>query len=198
MSYTDKKSRKEFVKTWTGRGYEKGETSQFWLSLLSNVLGYEYNDTVLFEHPTSTGGYIDVWIRQSDVMIEQKKLGIDLDKPEPRRGIMVTPLQQVIDYSASLPLQEQPKYLITCNFETFRVYDRTKFGDKELEGNQFEFSLSELVDHPEYLSFIVDPNNSRLRKEQEVSEQAGQLIGELYDMLRQQYMIQTPKKPQSR
>ena len=187
MSYTDKKSRKEFVKTWTGRGYEKGETSQFWLSLLSNVLGYEFNDTVLFEHPTSTGGYIDVWIRQSDVMIEQKKLGIDLDKPEPRRGIMVTPLQQVIDYAASLPLQEQPKYLITCNFETFRVYDRTKFGDKELEGNQFEFSLSELVDHPEYLSFIVDPNNSRLRKEQEVSEQAGQLIGELYDMLRHQY-----------
>lgn len=187
MSYKDKKSRKSFVDTWTGRGYEKGETSQFWLSLLSNVLGYESNDTVLFEHPTSTGGYIDVWIRQSDVMIEQKKLGIDLDKPEPRRGIMVTPLQQVIDYAASLPLQEQPKYLITCNFETFRVYDRTKFGDKELEGNQFEFSLSELVDHPEYLSFIVDPNNSRLRKEQEVSEQAGQLIGELYDMLRQQY-----------
>lgn len=187
MPYRDKKSRSAFYNTWKGRGYEKGETSQFWLSLLSNVLGYEYNDTVLFEHPTSTGGYIDVWIRQSDVMIEQKKLGTDLDKSEPRRGIMVTPLQQVIDYAASLPLQEQPKYLITSNFETFRVYDRTKHGDKELEGNQFEFSLKELVDHPEYLGFILDPNNSRLRKEQEVSEQAGRLIGELYDMLRQQY-----------
>jgi type I restriction-modification system DNA methylase subunit len=187
MPYRDKKSRNTFYNTWKGRGYEKGETSQFWLSLLSNVLGYEHNDTVLFEHPTSTGGYIDVWIRQSDVMIEQKKLGTDLDKPEPRRGIMVTPLQQVIDYAASLPLQEQPKYLITSNFEAFRVYDRTKHGDKELEGNQFEFSLKELVDHPEYLGFILDPNNSRLRKEQEVSEQAGRLIGELYDMLREQY-----------
>ena len=187
MPYRDKKSRSAFYNTWKGRGYEKGETSQFWLSLLSNVLGYEHNDTVLSEHPTSTGGYIDVWIRQSDVMIEQKKLGTDLDKPEPRRGIMVTPLQQVIDYAASLPLQEQPKYLITSNFETFRVYDRTKHGDKELEGNQFEFSLKELVDHPEYLGFILDPNNSRLRKEQEVSEQAGRLIGELYDMLREQY-----------
>lgn len=187
MPYTDKKSRKEFVKTWKGRGYEKGETQQFWLSLLTNVLGYEHNDTVLFEHHLSTGGFIDVWIRQSDVMIEQKGIEIDLDKPEPRQGALKTPLQQVIDYAASLPLQEQPKYLITCNFDTFRIYDRTKYGDRELEGKQFEFHLADLVDHPEYLSCIVDPNNSRLRKEQEVSEQAGRLIGELYDMLLKQY-----------
>lgn len=187
MPFKDKKSRTSFVSMWKDRGYEKGETSQFWLSLLSNVLGYEHNDTVLFEHPTSTGGFIDAWIRESDVMIEQKKLGTDLDKPEPRRGIMVTPLQQVIDYAASLPLQEQPKYLITSNFSTFRVYDRTKYGDKELPGKQFEFSLQDLIEHPEYLGFIVDPSNSRLRKEQEVSEQAGRLIGLLYDMLLKQY-----------
>ena len=105
MPYTDKKSRKEFVKTWKGRGYEKGETQQFWLSLLTNILGYEHNDTVLFEHHLSTGGFIDVWIRQSDVMIEQKGIEIDLDKPEPRQGALKTPLQQVIDYAASLPLQ---------------------------------------------------------------------------------------------
>lgn len=187
MAYKDKKSIKAFVDTWKGRGYEKGETQQFWLSLLTNVLGYEHNDTVLFEHHLSTGGFIDVWIRQSDVMIEQKGIEIDLDKPEPRQGALKTPLQQVIDYAASLPLQEQPKYLITCNFDTFRIYDRTKYGDRELEEKQFEFHLADLVDHPEYLSCIVDPNNSRLRKEQEVSEQAGRLIGELYDMLLKQY-----------
>ena len=187
MSYKDKKSRQSFYETWKGRGYEKGETQHFWLDLLSDVLGYDHNDTVVFEHRTSTGGFVDVWIRQSDVMVEQKALGVDLDKPEPRRGIMVTPLEQVIDYASSLPLQEQPKYLITCNFETFRVYDRTKYGDKDLEGNQFEFSLEDIVEHPEYLGFIVDPSNNRLRKEQEVSEQAGRLIGSLYDMLLNQY-----------
>ena len=187
MPYKEKKSRKSFYNSWKDRGYEKGETQHFWLDLLSNVLGYAHNDTVVFEHRTSTGGYIDVWIRQSDVMVEQKALGVDLDKPEPRRGIMVTPLEQVIDYASSLPLQEQPKYLITCNFNTFRVYDRTKYGDKDLEGNQFEFSLSDLVEHPEYLGFIVDPSNNRLRKEKEVSEQAGRLIGSLYDMLLNQY-----------
>ena len=187
MAYRDKKSRKSFVETWKGRGYEKGETQQFWLSLLTNVLGYEHNDTVLFEHHVSTGGYIDVWIRQSDVMIEQKGIEIDLDKAEMRQGELKTPLQQVQDYAASLPLTEQPKYLITCNFKSFRVYDRSKYGDKELVNNAFEFALEDLVEHPEYLGCIVDPGNSRLRKEQEVSEQAGRLIGELYDMLRSQY-----------
>lgn len=127
------------------------------------------------------------WIRQSDVMIEQKSIGVDLDKEELRQGSLKTPLQQVQDYAASLPITEQPKYLITCNFETFRVYDRTKFGDAELKDNKFEFALSELIDHPEYLSCIVDPNNNRLRKEKEVSEQAGALVGELYDMLLKQY-----------
>lgn len=187
MAYRDKKSRKTFVETWKGRGYEKGETQQFWLSLLTNVLGYEHNDTVLFEHHVSTGGYIDVWIRQSDVMIEQKGIEIDLDKAEMRQGELKTPLQQVQDYAASLPLTEQPKYFITCNFKSFRVYDRSKYGDKELVNNAFEFALEDLVEHPEYLGCIVDPGNSRLRKEQEVSEQAGRLIGELYDMLRSQY-----------
>ena len=187
MAYKDRKSRKAFVETWKGRGYEKGETQQFWLSLLTNVLGYEHNDTVLFEHRTSTGGYIDVWIRQSDVMIEQKGIEVDLDKEEIRQGALKTPLQQVQDYASSLPITEQPKYLITCNFETFRVYDRTRYGDAELKDNKFEFTLSDLIEHPEYLSCIIDPNNSRLRKEQEVSEQAGQLIGNLYDMLLKQY-----------
>ena len=187
MAYKDKKSRKAFVDTWKGRGYEKGETQQFWLSLLTNVLGYEHNDTVLFEHHTTTGGFIDVWIRQSDVMIEQKSIEVDLDKPEIRQGEMKTPLQQVQDYAASLPITEQPRYLITCNFKSFRVYDRTKFGDKALADNAFSFELEALVEHPEYLGCIVDPSNSRLRKEQEVSEQAGRLVGELYDMLRAQY-----------
>jgi len=187
MAYKDKKSRKAFFETWKGRGYEKGETQQFWLSLLTNVLGYEHNDTVLFEHHVSTGGFIDVWIRQSDVMIEQKSIDVDLDKPEVRQGETKTPLQQVIDYAASLPLTEQPKYLITCNFDTFRVYDRNQYGDRELPGKQFEFKLEDLVEHPEYLSCIVDPNNSRLRKEKEVSEQAGELVGKLYDMLLKQY-----------
>lgn len=32
---------RKFVETWTGRGYEKGESQTFWLQLLHDVLGVE-------------------------------------------------------------------------------------------------------------------------------------------------------------
>ena len=32
---------KQFVKDWTGKGYEKGESHSFWTSLLRKVYGIE-------------------------------------------------------------------------------------------------------------------------------------------------------------
>ncbi|NLB41831.1 MAG: methylase, partial [Clostridiales bacterium] len=34
-----RKVAKEFAKRWEGRGYEKGESQSFWLSLLHEVYG---------------------------------------------------------------------------------------------------------------------------------------------------------------
>ncbi|MDE6425840.1 MAG: hypothetical protein K2K89_06860 [Ruminococcus sp.] len=39
MNDARKKSVKEFVQRWQGKGYEKGESQKFWLDLLQNVLG---------------------------------------------------------------------------------------------------------------------------------------------------------------
>lgn len=83
---------------------------------------------------------------------------------------------------------EQPRFVVTCNFETFRVYDRDAWAKSQLIDHPFEFTLAELVYHPEYLSFITDPANSRLEKEKEVSIHAGELIGKLYDRMRQGYI----------
>jgi type II restriction enzyme methylase subunits-like protein len=98
------------------------------------------------------------------------------------------PLVQALDYVEELPRLEQPRFVVTCNFETFRVYDRDAWAKSQLIDHPFEFTLAELVDHPEYLSFITDPANSRLEKEKEVSIHAGELIGKLYDRMRQGYM----------
>ena len=38
---TDKKTVEEFVRHWTGKGYEKGESQIFWIDLLQNVYGVE-------------------------------------------------------------------------------------------------------------------------------------------------------------
>ena len=183
----DKKELLEFVSRWQGRGYEKGDTQQFWLQLLRTI-GYSKVDDVLFEFHVSSGGFIDVWIPDAGVLIEQKALGIDLDKEELRQGKQKTPLTQALDYVDELPRLEQPRFVITCNFSTFRVYDRDAHGRSQLPNNAFEFTLDELASHPEYLAFINDPTNSRLEKEKTVSIKAGELIGKLYDKLREGYI----------
>ena len=183
----DKKELLEFASRWQGRGYEKGDTQQFWLQLLRTI-GYSKVDDVLFEFHVSSGGFIDVWIPDAGVLIEQKALGIDLDKEELRQGKQKTPLTQALDYVDELPRLEQPRFVITCNFSTFRVYDRDAYGRSQLPNNAFEFTLDELASHPEYLAFINDPTNSRLEKEKMVSIKAGELIGKLYDKLREGYI----------
>lgn len=183
----DKKRARDFADHWRGHGYEKGETQQFWLQAL-RVIRYPHADDVRFEHRLPSGGYIDVWIRDAGVLIEQKTLGINLDTQELRQGKKKTPLVQALDYVEELPRPEQPRYVVTCNFETFRVYDRDRFSKSSLADNVFEFTLEEFAEHPEYLNFINDPENSRLEKEKQVSIQAGELIGRLYDKMREGYI----------
>lgn len=183
----DKKAIKSFAKRWEGIGYEKGDTQKFWLQLVE-ALGYLQSEDIRFEYHLPGGGFIDVWLRDCGVLIEQKSIEVDLDKPEPRQGKLKTPLEQALDYVVDLPLPEQPKYIITCNFRQFRIYDREKYGRSELANNVFEFTLSELAERPDYLNIIVAPENSRLEKEKQVSIEAGRLIAQLYDLLKVGYI----------
>ena len=184
------KAAKEFAKRWAGKTWSEDQfAGVFWIDLLKSVYDIECNDTsnVIFEYRTSASGKIDLWLRNLSTMVEMKSSGVDLDKPELRQGEMKTPFKQVYDYAVSFPRSEQPDYLITCNFEKFRVYSRKEYGDLRLETNGIEFTIEELGDKPEYLGFLIDPHNSRLYHERTISEQAGHLIGKLYDMLRGQY-----------
>ena len=74
---------KQFAKDWAGRGYEKGESQTFWLSLLHKVYGVEepdkfisFEDQVHLDHTS----FIDGIIPSTHVLIEQKGLGKDLNK----------------------------------------------------------------------------------------------------------------------
>ena len=182
-----KKELREFAERWRGRGYEKGETQQFWLQGL-RAIGYPHVDNVLFEYHLPSGGFADVWIPDADVLIEQKSFGVNLDDYEVRQKKKKTPLMQALDYVEELPRLKQPRFVVTCNFGIFRVYDRDKWSKSQLADNAFEFTLDELAEHPEYLAFITDPGNSRLEKEKQVSIKAGELIGQLYDMMREGYI----------
>ena len=113
-----------------GKGYEKGETQKFWLSLLGEVLGVEhpaeyitFEDQVHLDHTSFMDGYIPL----TRVLIEQKGLGKDLRKPiRQSDGSLLTPFQQAKRYITELPVDSHPKWVITCNFERFLIYDMNR------------------------------------------------------------------------
>lgn len=181
-----KQAAKKFAEAWAGRGYEKGDTATFWLELLRDVVGMEDLATsVLFESHTSTGGYVDVTIPDAKTVIEQKSLGVDLDKPGVRQGLTVTPFQQAKVYADATRNSERPNTIIVCNFGTFRIHDLDT--DKPAE-NYTEFHLHELPEQLHLLDFLINPQLERRRREERVSITAGELIGKLYDKLRGQYL----------
>ena len=93
----------EFAERWKGRGYERGESQSFWIDLLSNVFGIETptDGFITFEehHKVDATNFIDGRIRSTKVLIEQKGINIDLDKPEPQSGgDLLTPFEQAFRY----------------------------------------------------------------------------------------------------
>ena len=190
MDSTDrKKAAKQFVENWRGRGYEKGDAQVFWTELLQSVVGMKnVSQQARFEYRAPNGGFIDCLIPDAGVLIEQKGLGVDLDKPEERQGRMVTPLEQALAYAEGFPRARQPRFIVVCNFGEFRVHDRDVCTREELPQQYLGFTLDELAESPHLLNFITDPSNSRAEKEKRVSVEAGRLIGELHAMLQDKYI----------
>lgn len=184
----------DFVQRWKGLGYEKGDTHKFWLDLLTNVLGMDDATTnVMFEQSTVSRGYIDAIVVDAKTFIEQKSLGVDLDKPEVRQNEPVTAFQQAKRYADAQPNVQRPNTIIVSNFYEFRIHDLAE--EPYPEHNYVAFTLDELPKQLHLLDFLVDPKADRRQREKTVSVDAGYLIGKLYDMLREQYM--EPDSPEA-
>lgn len=195
---------KGFVERWQaildavpeGKNNEQQDTAKFWQDLLVNVLGVPSNSMATFVdfERKVRGRRIDVFVSDHHFLCEQKSVGIDLDKPEPRNGGLETPYQQATWYAQHLPYSERPRWLMTCNFETFRLYD---LDDERPEDGVQEFTLEELPNHLYLLSFLTSNESSRLHKEQMLSIEAGARVSRLYDALSKQYHhIDTDKEEQ--
>jgi len=177
---------KAFAEYWKDRGYEKGESQPFWLSLLRDVLGVEapekfitFEEQVRLDHTSFIDGFIPV----THVLIEQKGRNKDLRKPiKQSDGTLLTPFQQAQRYSAVLPYSQRPRWIITCNFEEFLVYDMEK-----PNGEPEQIFVKDLAKEYYRLMFLVDTGDDNIRREMEVSIQAGNLVGILYDEILKQY-----------
>lgn len=184
--YNQRKSAKEFSEFWQGKGYEKGQSQAFWMSLLRDVFGMEhpesfisFEDQVHLDHTS----FIDGYIPSTRVMIEQKSLGKNLNQAiKQSDGTLLTPFQQAKRYIAELPVSKHPRFVVTCNFEEFFVYDM-----EQPKGEPEVIKLQDLEKEYYRLSFLTKTENVHLKKEMEVSIKAGEIVGVIYDALLKQY-----------
>ena len=177
---------KNFAAYWKGKGYEKGESQPFWLSLLRDVYGVEHPEQFIqFEEQVHLDhtSFIDGTIPATHVLIEQKGLGKDLNKHiKQSDGALLTPFEQAKRYILELPVSQHPRWVVTCNFSTFYVYDMERpRGEPEI------IELANLEKEYYRLQFLVDAGNEHLKREMEVSIAAGEIVGLLYDAFYKQY-----------
>ena len=176
----------DFAKRWEGRGYEKGDSQVFWTELLTEVYGVENPSSFIkFEQQAQLDhtSFIDVMIPSTKVMIEQKSLGKDLRTPiKQSDGSMLNPFQQAQRYMMALPVSQHPRWIVTCNFAEFDVYDM-----ENPKGEPQRIYLKDLGREYYRLQFLVETGNEHLQKELEVSMKAGTIVGKLYDAFIREY-----------
>ncbi len=195
---TDKeqiKAAKEFAARWEGKGDEKQETALFWIDLLQNVLGVENPTSIIqFEKPVvieKNTKFIDGFIPSTKVLIEQKSIEKKLGKTAVQSdGEKLTPYGQAFRYNNYLPYEDRARWIIVSNFERILIYNMNK-----PNGEPDEILLKDLPKQFYQLQFIVEQKSEILKKEEQISIDAGELVGKLYNALIKQY--KNPDSPET-
>lgn len=194
MSDSQKVAAAEFAEKWKGRGYEKGESQPFWLALLRDVCGaqkpeelIEFEDQVHLDHTS----FIDGYIPSTKVLIEQKSRGKSLTAGiRQSDGSLLTPFQQAKRYITELPLSRHPRWVVTCNFEEFNIYDM-----EDPQGQPETISLADLGRLWYRLQFLVDSGIKDIPPEElALSVKAGDLVGKIYDSILRRYIDPTSER----
>ena len=188
------KAARAFAGFWQGKGYEKGESQTYWLTLLNQVFGIEhpeqfivFEDQVHLEHTS----FVDARIPSTKVMIEQKSFGKNLGEGiKQSDGSILNPFQQAKRYADTLPNSQRPRWIVTCNFAEWWVYDLEHPNDEPQK-----IALKDLEKEYDRLRFLVEQGNEHIKQEEKVSKEAGKLVGQIYDMLLKQYL--DPDSPET-
>ena len=160
---------------------------------MRDVLGVEnpepfisFEDQVHLDHTS----FIDAYIPETKVLIEQKSSDKDLYKAiRQSDGSYLNPFQQAKRYITELPVSLHPRWVVTCNFQKFCVYDMER-----PNGEPQEILLKDLEKEHYRLDFLVNTGSEHLKKEMEVSIQAGGIVGLIYDAFLNQYIDKTSEE----
>ncbi|WP_272027937.1 class I SAM-dependent DNA methyltransferase [Kocuria rosea] len=168
-----RKNAAAFVNEWAGETYEKGESQSFWSDLFA-VYGVRRRNVAKFEAQARRiaggTGFIDVFW-PGMMIAEQKTTGKDLDAAE----------AQAMDYLTTVSDAEMPRYVVTCDFSTFRVRDLEAPAGEE----SATFALEDFPTECERLGFIAGYQKRSFGSEEQAaaSVKAAQLMASLYEEL---------------
>ena len=110
-------------------------------------------------------GFIDLFW-PGTLIVEQKSAGRDLYAAQ----------QQVADYFDWLAERDQPRYILTCDFQRFRLVDLDR------NGAELRFNLNDLHKHVEAFAFMLGRRTS-FETQAGVTIKAAELMGKLHDAL---------------
>ena len=182
----------QFAERWKGRGDEKSESQTFWNDLLQNVFGVDATSFVTYEKRVKVDDstkFIDGYIPSTKVLIEQKSKDVDLlTSIKQSDGNWYTPYKQAKRYAENLPHSEHPRWIVTCNFREFNVYDTEK---PTLKPEQIQ--LKDLGKEFYRLQFLVDSEKKHISKAEKVSAEASEIVGRIHDALLKQYADDSPE-----
>ncbi len=182
------KKAKEFYEYWKDNGDEKQGTQRYWIGLLGDVLGIsnatnyiEFEKRVKLTHTS----YIDAYINDTKVLIEQKSSNVDLTTGSLQSDkAFLTPYQQAKRYADELSYDLRPRWIVVSNFTEIHVHDMNNpHAEPEI------ILLKNLEKEFYRLSFLVSQENIHLKREMELSIKAGEIVGDIYDKLLAQYQL---------
>ncbi len=185
---------RQFYYRWNGKGREDEDARSYWIEILTNILGVErVTERVDFEKKVvgSDGNTkrIDVYIPETHTLIEQKSLGIALDKPQAGHDGM-TPYEQAKMYDNGLVRSEKARWIVTSNFAEIWIYDM-----EQRRPEPVKLALADLQSKYHMLDFLTNKETKKVTDEMKLSLDAGRLVGQIYDAFLKQY--RNPEDPET-
>lgn len=120
---------------------------------------------------------IDVYIAVSKVIIEQKSIDVNLDKPQQGHNGQ-TPYEQAKFYNDNLIYNEKARWIIVSNFNEIRIYDMN-----DTLADPLVIMLEELPEKLSAFDILKAEKSEHIKIEEKISVKAGILVGKLYDTL---------------
>lgn len=159
-----------FSERWKDATDEEAEAKSFWDDLFT-CFGTNRRQVANFEAPVrmlhGNHGFIDL-LWKGTLVVEHKSRGRDLEAAR----------QQGLDYIERLKPHERPRYLVTCDFARFVLYDLHDGEEKTT------FTLEELSDKAELLGFLGGYSPKKPVEAAPVNIEAVERLGSLYDTMK--------------